>query len=1077
MAFNHASAFDPPVRRHYKGLYLLENTTTTPTTEVTTENQNATNSEIKKEDSSNSKTDEVVEETPTFPGITSTVTTELTETTQKNEEAIDIVQGENVNSVVSGQTEDTGTTSQAISTIQPRSPITRQVVEPQIIEVDKFSVDKEQSELHLVDGVNSSKLIANRDGRNREIADISREVKLNDAQDELEVTLKVTPKQIDEGASVIVLLDTSQKMTDEDYNTAKENIKKLVATLTGNSDKENNVANYHNRNSVRLIGFYRHISNPVDLSGKTDIEIEKTFEELRKKAKDDYNGWGVDLQGAIHKAREIFNSDLEKKMGKRQHIVLFSQGEATQSYDIKDKNKLKQIIIKDPVTSSNPLLPWPFYLDYTNRRANLVDEGQKFQDILKQLGIKRSNGLLDGLAKRGNSFFNIGSNLLGTNNPLDYLTLADLDTSSLSESSFNYSKKIGDGYHHRSYYDRETSEVPLKNIVREAVRAKIDRLKKEAEKNYISYDIFGLSKFVNSLSKKIGFDTLGEKIINKVIDNLFYKRNYIYYNHNLSAQAEAKMAKDEGIKLYSFDVTNPRKTVKNYSGNGRSEAYMNYLKKKDEEVVQLAEKRNKEFDKYLKEMSEENDFLKSVSEVEKFKDILTEVKVTESLSEKVTVNDVDELKKKNEVKHTPASNSISLLSLFFPLTPAKESLTWTISKEKLKDAFEQRRPLELTYKLKVEKDKLKVEKDKLKANNSMESITDTIITNTLSYKINDKQVNGKKLDEVKLTHTKQRIPVPEIIEEIVPIPHKPESSLVEPEVDSILPLIPLQPSLPIYPTPDLPEMEQPDQDSQEISGQSQIVDIVEDTLPGVSGQHSSSEETEITEDTRPESDNEIIVGGQSELVDIVEDTQSGMSGQHSSSEETEISEDTRPESDNEIIVGGQSELVDIVEDTQPSLSGHQSESQETVTVEDTQPNQTNILIGGQSEIVDIIEDTQAGMTGQYSSTDQLTIVEDTLPEQMEETDEIKSDSQVMDIPKVNDTNKDKGAKALVAFDVEESNVVSTQDIKPSTYVKGDNQLPQTGDDDKVNAFFTLAALSVIGAAGLRQNKRREKERN
>ncbi|MGI1737958.1 LPXTG cell wall anchor domain-containing protein, partial [Streptococcus uberis] len=197
----------------------------------------------------------------------------------------------------------------------------------------------------------------------------------------------------------------------------------------------------------------------------------------------------------------------------------------------------------------------------------------------------------------------------------------------------------------------------------------------------------------------------------------------------------------------------------------------------------------------------------------------------------------------------------------------------------------------------------------------------------------------------------------------------------------------------------------------------------------------------------------------------------------SSSEETEISEDTRPESDNEIIVGGQNELVDIVEDTQPSLSGHQSESQETVTVEDTQPNQTNILIGGQSEIVDIIEDTQAGMTGQYSSTDQLTIVEDTLPEQMEETDEIKADSQVMDIPKVNDTNNDKGAKASVAFDVEESKVVSTQDIKPSTYVKDDNQLPQTGDDDNVNAFFTLAALSVIGAAGLRQNKRREKERN
>ncbi|MCZ8466847.1 serum opacification factor [Streptococcus uberis] len=1053
-----------------------ENTTITPTTEVTTENQNATNSEINKEELTNPKTDEVVEETPTSPPVSSSLATEPK--SDETEFFNNIKEGDN--SVISDQTEDASTASQAISTIQPRSRSIRSLTETtQTMEVEKLQINKEKSEIRLVDGENGNKkLIANRDGKNREIADISREVKLNDAQDELEVTLKVTPKQIDEGASVIVLLDTSQKMTDEDYNTAKENIKKLVATLTGNSDKENNVANYHNRNSVRLIGFYRHISNPVDLSGKTDIEIEKTFEELRKKAKDDYNGWGVDLQGAIHKAREIFNSDLEKKIGKRQHIVLFSQGEATQSYDIKDKNKLKQIIIKDPVTGSNPLLPWPFYLDYTNRRANLVDEGQKFQDILKQLGIKRYNGLLDGLAKSGNSFFNIGSNLLGTNNPLDYLTLADLDTSSLSESSFNYSKKIGDGYHHRSYYARETSEVPLKNIVREAVKAKIEGLKKEAEKNYTSYDIFGLSRFVNSLSKKIGFDTLEEKIINKVIDNLFYKRNYIYYNHNLSAQAEAKIAREEGITFYAFDVTKPElysNRKKEFNNKEISEEYNNYLEKKYEKESEDYKKRNNEFDKYLKAMTEGQDFLKDISMREKFQDFLSEIVIKDTLGNKVTLIDINKLKNNEEIKHFSASTSF-----FWGASP--ESLTWTISKEKLKDAFEQRRPLELTYKLKVDKDKFTPiprtrAKRSVEATNNNNSVTAKIITSEVSYKINNKSGKATKLDDVTLTFSKELVPVPEIIEEIVPIPHKPESSLVEPEVDSILPLIPLQPSLPIYPTPELPEMEQPDQDSPEISGQSQIVDIVEDTLPGVSGQHSSSEETEISEDTRPETDNEIIVGGQSELVDIVEDTQSGMSGQHSSSEETEISEDTRPETDNEIIVGGQSELVDIVEDTQPSLSGHQSESQETVTVEDTQPNQTNILIGGQSEIVDIIEDTQAGMTGQYSSTDQLTIVEDTLPEQMEETDEIKADSQVMDIPKVNDTNNDKGAKASVAFDVEESKVVSTQDIKPSTYVKGDNQLPQTGDDDKVNAFFTLAALSVIGAAGLRQNKRREKERN
>ncbi|WP_203351194.1 serum opacification factor [Streptococcus uberis] len=935
----------------------------------------------------------------------------------------------------------------------------------------------------MVDGENGSKkLIANRDGEKREIAEITRDVKVNENQEELEVTLKVTPKQIDEGASVIVLLDTSQKMTDGDFAIAKENIKKLVTTLTGATDKKGkNVLHYNNRNSVRLIDFYRNIGSPIDLSGKSAESVNKTLDDLRQKSKKDYNGWGVDLQGAIHKAREMFNK--EKQSRKRQHIVLFSQGEATQSYDVVEKNKLKKLIVKDPIKSSNPLLPWPFYFDYENERANLVDKGRKFQAILKKIGINRYDGLLDDLAKSGNSILGAGSNFLGINNPLDFITMSELDTREISEPSFDYSKKIGEGYNYRSYYSRETSEVPLRSIVRLAVKKKLENFKKKTVEKYNWLDILGLSKLTESISNAIGINELEEKFVNKVIDYLFYKRDYIYYNHNLSAQAEAKMARDEGIKFYAFDVTDPKRISKKLTSKEYSEAYTNYLKKKDEEAKQLAEKRNKEFDKYLTEMSEGQEFFTDVENEEKFKDLLTEVKITDTFTDKVTVksdylknNDIKE-DSKLAVQHKKATNG---KFLFFS-TATPESLTWTISKEKLKDAFEQRTPLELTYKLKVEKDKFKSAsptraKRSLETPESNKAITEKVISGKVAYKINGNSGKETSIGDVTLTFSKELVPVPDIDEEIV-IPNIPEKPLVEPEVDSILPLIPLQPSLPIYPTPDLPEMEQPDQDSQEISGQSQIVDIVEDTQPSLSGQQSSSEETEITEDTRPESDNEIIVGGQSELVDIVEDTQSGMSGQHSSSEETEITEDTRPESDNEIIVGGQSELVDIVEDTQPSLSGHQSESQETVTVEDTQPNQTNILIGGQSEIVDIIEDTQVGMTGQYSSTDQLTIVEDTLPEQMEETDEIKADSQVLDIPKVNDTNNDKGAKASVAFDVEESKVVSTQDIKPSTYVKGDNQLPQTGDDDNVNAFFTLAALSVIGAAGLRQNKRREKERN
>lgn len=689
---------------------LGEETTTTPTTEVTTENQNATSSISNKGDLSNSKTDDVVEETPAPLGITSTVTTELTETTQKNEEAVDIVQGENVESVVSGQTEDVKLSSQEPASLRSKRSTTEA---PQTIEVEKFSVDKEKTETIVSDGSGKEKLIKNRDGNPRDIFDISRNVKVN--QDgTMDVTLTVKPKQIDEGAEVIVLLDTSQKMTDDDFNTAKENITRLVTTLTSKTTNSNQ--NYNSRNSVRMIDFYRHIGEAIDLSGKTRDEIENILEERRKKAKDDYNGWGVNLQGAIHKAREIFNLENEKKSGKRQHIVLFSQGESTFSYDIKEKKKLDKLIINDSVISSNPLLPWPLYLDSTTRKANLVEDGKKLQNILKQLGIKRYDGLLYSLASGGNDFLNLGSAIFGTNNPLDYLTLADLDTKSQLESSFDYAKTIGEGYHHRSYFSRETSNVPLQDIVKKVVKAKIEKLKKETKDNYGVLDVLGIGSWVDSISNSLGLQKLEEKIVNKMIDYLFYKRNYIYLNHNLSAQAEAKMARDEGITFHAFDVTKPglfSKRKKEFEKKEISREYKNYLEKKYVEESDIYKKRNDEFDKYLKEMSEGKEFFTDVDNIEKFKDILSEIKVTETLTDKVNVVNNSWKEKNNKgtdifsVKYKPVSNSSSLLSFFLMPTPAKESLTWTISKEKLKNAFEQRIPLELTYKLKINKEKLK----------------------------------------------------------------------------------------------------------------------------------------------------------------------------------------------------------------------------------------------------------------------------------------------------------------------------------------------------------------------------------
>lgn len=805
--------------------------------------------------------------------------------------------------------------------VSPRSKrSTQEEGTTQTIEVEHFSVNKSSDSKMTKD---ESHRIATRDkSEKRDIFKVERDVKVDEAKGEIDVTLTVTPQEIDKGAEVIILLDTSNKMTEEDFDTAKENIKKLVTTLTSKSTTDS--PNYNNRNSVRLIDFYRKIGTPINLSGFSEEKVEEQLKNVREKAKSDYNGWGVDLQGAIHKAREIFNKNEEKKSGKRQHIVLFSQGEATFSYDIKkDKNTLDKTIVTEPITSSNPLLPWPLYFDSTASSANLVKDGKRIQEFLKKLGITRYEDLLDQVASQGNTILGLGSTLLGTNNPLDYITLSDLDTKNLKEENFDYSKTLGEGYNFRSYYTRENSEVPFKNLVRKAVKQKIEKLKKKIEKDSW-FDVFGISKWSNSISKALGFDQVEEQMINKVIDYLFYKRNYVYYNHNLSAQAEAKMARDEGITFYAFDVTNPNHTSK----RAKRAATNDHDRKKEEEAKALYKKRDEKFDKYLKAMSEGNQFLTTVdaNNKDKFKDMLSEVTVTDTFDSNVPLEqgswklENSNKNKEQAVKYTPKSTSNGLFSLFSS-SSAKDTLTWTISKDELKNAFETEKPLTLTYKLKVNQDKFKEALSKARRKRSTSaansnSVTENIISNKISYKINDKQANITKLDDVKLTYGTKLVSIPEITEEIE-VPQSPEKPLVEP-------MMPLYPAIPIVP-------ETPNNDGLEISGgSSEIVDIWEDTSSGIES-GAANGAISIQENTDP-------------LVEITVDTQPGMSGQ---SETITTIEDTKSE-ETDAIIGGN--VIDITEDSitdnQHTESGENSTDHNQEIIEDTKPESDTISVGG-----------------------------------------------------------------------------------------------------------------------------------
>ncbi|EMX1189151.1 serum opacification factor [Streptococcus pyogenes] len=770
--------------------------------------------------------------------------------------------------------------------------------EPQMMDVEKYTVDKESSELKVKDGKKpknenkvdkDTKLIRNRDGEQRDIFDIKREVKTN-ADGTIDVTVTVTPKEIDKGADVMALLDVSQKMTKENFDKAKEQIKKMVTTLTG--EPTDGKENRNRRNSVRLMTFYRKISEPIDLSGKTSEEVEKELDNIWDKVKKEDWDWGVDLQGAIHKARDIFKKEKESK--KRQHIVLFSQGESTFSYDINDKDKnntVRKNRITGKVTTSNPLFPWLPIFNHTNQKAEVIDDVAKLLDFAEKMGISLPKGLRAGVQAIGlsNSFLSIfaGSGLT------EYLTLNEYGSDILKEKQFDYTKRVGEGYYYHSYSKRTHGDkMPFEKQIREVLEQFLPKIKsREWAKKFI--DIFGLQ------GQKV--DQIGVDVIMKVINSIFYSRQYYYYNHNLSAIAEAKMAQEEGITFYSVDVTDLKpKRAK------RQAAVLQKTTKKESE-----EDRNNKFDGYLKKMSEGGkEFFNDVDEADKFKDTLTEVTVTETFENSVSVENQSwkvssNSNHKENVKYTNAQKNRNWFS-----SEVKESLTWTISKEQLKQAFEDGKPLTLTYKLKVDNNKLKKALDDKRKNRPKRSIptenensvTEKIISNTVNYKINKQEVKGNKLDDVKLTYTKETVPVPDVEGEVVPIPEKP---LVEP-------MTPLYPAIPNYPTPQLPK----DEDLEISGGHGPIVDIVEDTGTGVEG-GAQNGVVSTQENKDP-------------IVDITEDTQPGMSG---SNDATVVEEDTAPKRP-DVLVGGQSDPIDITEDTQPGMSGS---NDATVIEEDTKP--------------------------------------------------------------------------------------------------------------------------------------------
>ncbi|HFZ7436251.1 TPA: serum opacification factor [Streptococcus pyogenes] len=729
---------------------------------------------------------------------------------------------------------------------------------PQMMDVEQYKIKDENSSITVADKAKQLKIRRDDNPKDKDLFDVKREVKDN-GDGTLDVTLKVMPKQIDEGADVMALLDVSQKMTKENFDKAKEQIKKMVTTLTG--EPTDGKENHNRRNSVRLMTFYRKVSDPIELTTKN---VDAKLKEVWDQAKKDWD-WGVDLQGAIHKAREIFKK--EKKSKKRQHIVLFSQGESTFSYDIHNKSdsKILKTRVNENITTSNPLFPWLPIFNHTNRKADMIDDVKYLIKWGEKLGIEGLNDL-DNTLKLAGAASGIVGGFLGGGSLTEYLSLKEYQSDRLNASQFNYERRVGEGYYYHSFSERKTAEMPNRALIKK----RLEGLFKGKEGKWFK-------SILEKLSLTDDYQKAKEEAILKVLDYFFYKRDYIYYNHNLSAIAEAKMAQQEGVTFYSVDVTDFNSASKRAKRQVKSEED----KKKAKEKENIEKKRDEKFDNYLKQMSEGGkEFFNDVDKAENFKDTLTSVTVTETFGNNVSVESgswktslgSNSGSSSREVSYK-GRDSGSLFSLF---GSTKESLTWTISKDQLKQAFEEGKPLTLTYKLKVDKDKFRETlkkqqesrriKKRAASSESENTVTETIISNKISYKINnDKDTNNNKLEEVKMSYSKFKMPIPELDIEVV-VPKVPEKPLVEP-------MTPLYPAIPNYPTPQLPK----DEDLEISGGHGPIVDIVEDTGTGVEG-GAQNGVVSTQENKDP-------------IVDITEDTQPGMSG---SNDATVIEEDTKP---------------------------------------------------------------------------------------------------------------------------------------------------------------------------------------
>ncbi|HEL1747930.1 TPA: VWA domain-containing protein [Streptococcus suis] len=820
------------------------------------------------------------------------------------------------------------------------------------------------------------------------------------------VTTQIVPKEIDKGAEIVVLVDTSKKMDVEAKKTAKANIVELVKKMTEPNDV------YNSRNSVRVIGFNRKLSEAQEV---TSANVETTVEKLFTDAEQNYN-WGVDMQGAIHEARRILESE---KSGKRKHIVLLSQGESTFSYDLTDAAKTEtkyKTINEDKVVHTNPLLPWPFTFDVTVRRANLLKDAKSLIEFLNKLGITRFNEALDGVSTVAGLTDFIGKFF---RNPLDYIDLADIDSSKLEEQKFNYEKQIGEGYHFRSFYERKLDPLPFKDAIVKKIKY---NLKKELDKaalptNTLSY-----------IGKKMGLTNTSEKAIdlfaNSLVDYIFYGRKNVFYNHNLSAQAEAKIATEKGIHFYAVDVTKDK----------------------------AGEEKNK-FDDYLKKMSGDKGEFLSVDEnvAEKFKDVLTKVTLVDTIENDAEI--IGELSHPKAKLTTPSPSSFWLTSLF---SSSKTTITLDLNKADLIEAYQTNKPISLTYQLKY----------KGKKNRNSQKLVSTEISHT----INDKNKEKKYSSKITLNHETKKVLVP------VPIEPKDTDKVVDKstgisKVENMTPMV----------TPEIPKQTEPNIPDSIIPKATDNIIIPNSTFPMKPETAEETEKTEINVETESPKSIEKTTDDSANKSDSTEETEKP--GNNVETESPKIIEDSTDDSANkpDSIIPKATDNIIIPNSTfpmKPDSTEEIGKTENSVKPESPKPIEDTASSAGTQklDIPKVMDTPDLSRPMKPESTEEIGKAENSDTPDSSKT--IKDSDNSAPISTIKDKVNAETVANQVELAMNQKSHLSENMEKVSSVNRSNEKsrtLPSTGQAD--SPIYTLTALSLlVGAQVLYRTKRKQESK-